>query len=194
MQPKGRYRLAVRQGPVPGKFYELAKDVSTLGRDVRNDIVVNDAEVSRTHCRLTAQADGYLVEDLGSTNGTFIAGQRLTGPRVLRPGERLGLGETVVLELELVRDPEATVIAEPSATPAAASAPSGAPAPQPTPAYAPESEAEAEPQPRRKWLPWVAAGCGCLSLCACVSFAALAWVIDANDLWCQVLPFLPNCP
>ena len=42
MQSSGSYRLTVRQGPVPGKVFELAKDVMTIGRDVNNDLVIND--------------------------------------------------------------------------------------------------------------------------------------------------------
>lgn len=106
----GRYRLVMRQGPIPGKVYELEKDVLTIGRDVSNDVVVNDAEVSRTHARLTAQADGYMVEDLASTNGVFINGQRITTPRLVRPGDMLGLSETVVMRLELVSEAAATII------------------------------------------------------------------------------------
>lgn len=58
-----------------------------IGRDLTNDIVINDAEISRRHARLISQAGGYVLEDLGSTNGTFINGQRLASPYILRPGE-----------------------------------------------------------------------------------------------------------
>ncbi len=99
-----RFRLVVRRGPQPNQTYELDKDVITLGRDITNDIVINDPEVSRHHLRLTKGADGFNLEDLGSTNGTFINGQRMTGVRPLNRGEMIGLGETVTLGYELVRD------------------------------------------------------------------------------------------
>lgn len=111
MQSSGSYRLTVRQGPVPGKIFELAKDMMTLGRDVNNDLVINDSEVSRNHARLTAQSGGYLIEDLASTNGTFVNGQRLIGPKLLNSGDVVGLGETIVLEFGYVADAGATVIA-----------------------------------------------------------------------------------
>ena len=111
MQSSGNYRLTVRQGPVPGKIFELAKDMMTLGRDVNNDLVINDSEVSRNHARLTAQSGGYLIEDLASTNGTFVNGQRLIGPKLLNSGDVVGLGETIVLEFGYVADAGATVIA-----------------------------------------------------------------------------------
>jgi hypothetical protein len=83
--------------------FDLTRDVITLGRDISNDLVVNDAEVSRTHLRLTRGIDGYTIADLGSTNGTFINGQRLLGSRPLNNGDQIGLGETVTLGYERVR-------------------------------------------------------------------------------------------
>jgi predicted component of type VI protein secretion system len=100
MQGSDSFRLIVRRGPQPNQSYELNKDIVTLGRDITNDIVINDPEVSRHHLRLTRGAGGFTVEDLGSTNGTFVNGQRLTGARPLRPGDMLGLGETVTLAYE----------------------------------------------------------------------------------------------
>jgi len=74
MQSTGSFRLIVRRGPQPNQIYELNKDIITLGRDITNDIVINDPEVSRHHCRLTRGGGGYTLEDLGSTNGTFVNG------------------------------------------------------------------------------------------------------------------------
>ncbi len=94
------FRLIVRRGPQPNQIYPLDKSIVTLGRDITNDIVINDPEVSRHHCRLTQGGGGFTIEDLGSTNGTFINGQRLTGARPLSPGDMVGLGETVTLAYE----------------------------------------------------------------------------------------------
>jgi pSer/pThr/pTyr-binding forkhead associated (FHA) protein len=196
MQSKGSYRLTVRQGPLPGKLIELAKESLTLGRDVNNDIVVNDAEVSRTHARLTRQMDGYVIEDLGSTNGTFINGQRLTGPKLLRAGDMLGLGETVVMEVNVMRDPEATVVVPPSATAApvmgsAPSAPAEPPAPPPRPAPVvtgpfsspPTPEPPAPPIQNNRTLLWVGIACGCLVfLCACAVVAGAVALALNPDL------------
>ncbi|MCC6615449.1 MAG: FHA domain-containing protein [Anaerolineae bacterium] len=100
MQGSDSFRLIVRRGPQPNQVYELNKDIVTLGRDITNDIVINDPEVSRHHLRLTRGAGGFTLEDLGSTNGTFVNGQRLTGARPLRQGDMIGLGETVTLAYE----------------------------------------------------------------------------------------------
>jgi hypothetical protein len=203
MESRGNSRLTIRQGPVPGKVHEMAKDVITLGRDVSNDIVINDAEVSRNHARLTAQSGSYLMEDLASTNGTFVNGQRLIGPKLLNPGDVVGLGETVVLEFGIVAsDAGATVIA---AAPMAPRVPDHATAPprmpDPAPVYTPDPEPVPqtmaqpiyEPAPAPAAAPPmgsmgsplpqkaannntrnIAIGCGCLSLCLCAVAAVLA--------------------
>lgn len=103
MQGNESFRLVVRRGPQPNQSFELNKDIITLGRDITNDIVINDPEVSRHHLRFTRGASGYNVEDLGSTNGTFIGGQRLTGVRPLNRGDMISLGETVTLGYEVIR-------------------------------------------------------------------------------------------
>ncbi|GAB4573645.1 MAG: hypothetical protein Kow0077_16670 [Anaerolineae bacterium] len=100
MQGNGGIRLVVRRGPQPNQTYELNKDIIALGRDITNDIVINDPEVSRHHCRLTRTPSGYTLEDLGSTNGTFVNGQRLSTGRALVHGDMIGLGETVTLIYE----------------------------------------------------------------------------------------------
>lgn len=141
MQSTGSYRLTIKQGPMPGKVFELAKDVVTLGRDVNNDLVINDAEVSRNHGRLTSQSGGYLIEDLASTNGTFVNGQRLIGPKLLNPGDVVGLGETIVLEFSYIADAGATVVASGPAQrmmEEPPTAPPQMPQPEPTPMMAPE--------------------------------------------------------
>jgi predicted component of type VI protein secretion system len=113
MQGNESARLIVRRGPQPNQVYELNKDVVTLGRDITNDIVINDPEVSRHHMRLTRGAGSYTLEDLGSTNGTFVNGQRLTGAKPLNNGDMVGLGETVTLSYEMSR-PQAEVTQRPA--------------------------------------------------------------------------------
>lgn len=103
MQGSESFRLVVRRGPQPNQAFEMTKDVITLGRDITNDIVINDPEVSRHHLRLTKGVTGYNIEDLGSTNGTFIGGQRISGVRELKRGDMIGLGETVTLGYESAR-------------------------------------------------------------------------------------------
>jgi hypothetical protein len=117
------FQLVMHSGPNPGKIFELVQDELTIGRDIGNRIVINDPEVSRKHARLTMQSGGFVIEDLGSTNGTFVNNQRLIGPHMLRPGETIMLGEKISLEYEILGfDPNATLVG--SAGPQAAPAPS----------------------------------------------------------------------
>jgi hypothetical protein len=115
MQPEGHFRLTVRQGLTPGKVFELTQTVVTIGRDLKCEVVVNDPEISRNHCRLTVQGNGYQVEDLESTNGTFVNSQKVTAPRMLQPGDLLGLGENLVMEFGVSDAAAATIVMQPGA-------------------------------------------------------------------------------
>jgi len=132
------YRLVMRQGPTPGLEFELSKSELTIGRDVINDIVINDAEVSRKHVRLLLDSGRYRIEDLGSTNGTFINGKRLVGPHILAIGEQINLGENVLIVYESAQfDPDATMVGITANESVLPVRPSGLP-PAPLPAYSPE--------------------------------------------------------
>lgn len=100
MQQYDNFRLVVRRGPQPNQAFEIGKEVTTLGRDITNDIVLNDRETSRHHLRLMRSGDTMTIEDLGSTNGTFVNGKRVSGVTPLQNGDMIGLGETVTLALE----------------------------------------------------------------------------------------------
>jgi predicted component of type VI protein secretion system len=202
MQSSGSFRLIVRRGPQPNQIYELNKDIITLGRDITNDIVINDPECSRHHCRLTRGGGGYTLEDLGSTNGTFVNGQRLTGARPLNGGDVISMGETVTFAYE------STMPAMESANQQATlQSPIAAPQPsyqQPQPAYQqPQSQYTPPPPPAPQYqyqdpVPatgnggsgrWVFIGCGCLIVLCIVLAVVAVLVIDANNLWCR-LPVL----
>ena len=179
------FQLVMRSGPIPGKIYPLDKGELTIGRDVSNEIVINDAEVSRKHARIVLQGGGFVLEDLGSTNGTFVDGQRLMGPHGLRPGELIMLGENISLSFEAAQlDPNATVVAsaplprEPMRAPTAKEelppayrpvAPPPAYSGQVTPGPVEEFEIPAAPAAPKKSgaRTWILAGCGCLLLVVC---------------------------
>jgi pSer/pThr/pTyr-binding forkhead associated (FHA) protein len=109
------YRLVMRSGPSSGKVFSLEKAELFVGRDLNNDVVANDPEVSRRHARLFKQGNSYTLEDLGSTNGTFINGQRLASPYPLRPGELITFGERINMVFEVtVEDEDATVVSTPA--------------------------------------------------------------------------------
>ena len=99
-QPPPLPSLVMRRGPHLDRLFYLNKNVVTVGRDQDNDIIVEDAEVSRHHARLTLQGNNWVLEDLGSRNGTFVNGQRLTGPLWLGPGSQIAAGPNVLFSLE----------------------------------------------------------------------------------------------
>ncbi|NWG15229.1 MAG: FHA domain-containing protein [Chloroflexi bacterium] len=211
MQANERFRLVVRRGPQPNQVYELNKDIITLGRDITNDITINDPEVSRHHMRLTRGAGGFTLEDLGSTNGTFVNAQRLTGAKPLNNGDMIGLGETVTLGYELVRTqaapaPSAEVGPEmaPTSSSPAARAPQP-PAQQPSPfGYAPAPEPvytppQAPPGPGYDYDPyamreeeprsaarWLLIGCAGISLLCCCGTLVGAFLVDQLCLWSRI--------
>lgn len=151
-------QLVMRAGPNPGKTYSIEKSELFIGRDVANDVLINDAEVSRRHARISIQAGNYVIEDLGSTNGTFVNGQKLVGPRVLKVGDTLMFGENVSLTFEMTAyDPNATLISAP--VPVAAPPPSqpvsqpSAPPPQTYTPPPPQAYSPPPPQPQQVYPP-----------------------------------------
>ena len=67
-----------------------------LGRVLPADIVVDDPRVSGRHALLRPHGDAIQVEDIGSSNGTFVRGERITGPSVLAPGDEMRVGDTTL--------------------------------------------------------------------------------------------------
>jgi pSer/pThr/pTyr-binding forkhead associated (FHA) protein len=73
-------------------FRLLPGAVKTMGRAPRADFIVDAALVSRLHCRFTFSDTGLAVEDIGSTNGTFVNGQKIEGAQPLAGGDRVKVG------------------------------------------------------------------------------------------------------
>jgi hypothetical protein len=115
--------VLVQESPPPGREYPARAGV-TLGRE-GCDVVLADPEVSRRHAALRESGKGIAIEDLGSTNGTFVNEARITGTVALNDGDTIRLGDTV-LRLRV-----AAAAARPDAQPAAqqpAAAPPAEPA------------------------------------------------------------------
>jgi predicted component of type VI protein secretion system len=145
-----QFRLVVRSGPVIGKFYLLEGPEISIGRDNTNTIAINDAEVSRRHARMELRGATYAIQDLGSTNGTFVNGTRVNGMQPLTPGDSVAFGEGIVLGFENAVDMNATVLSsKPPQTAVQPSAPaSPLPAPVPSaPAPVPPAAPRMAPMP-----------------------------------------------
>ncbi|MCB9452740.1 MAG: FHA domain-containing protein [Anaerolineaceae bacterium] len=221
MQGNDRFRLVVRRGPQPNQTYDLNKDIISIGRDITNDIVINDPEVSRHHLRFTRGAGGFTLEDLGSTNGTFVNGQRLTGAKPLANGDMIGLGETVTLGYEMVRSQGTSTPAPSSMEPPTAAHPvPQQPAQQQYPAYSqpredmpaavpspfeyapspPQSQADmgydydpyaVREEEPRNTMRWVAIGCAGITTLCCLCTIGSALIIDGMCLY-NSIPLLPD--
>jgi pSer/pThr/pTyr-binding forkhead associated (FHA) protein len=187
-----QFQFVMRSGPTPGAVYPLEGDQIMIGRDSANGVAINDAEISRRHSRLTFQGGKYVIEDVGSTNGTFVNGQRLAGPYVLKPGDVVSFGEQIVLMYDAANvDPGATLASPRKSRAAAPVAPVAAP-PGPVQSYAGQV-ASGPAQPATKAsnpLPIVIVIGALVFVCAC---GLALWYIDANYLWCTVMPFLGGC-
>ena len=110
------FQLVVRKGGNPGQVFPLDLTEMYLGRDVNCEIVINDSEISRRHAKISISGQGFVIEDLGSTNGTFLNGQRISGPQPMIPGAIIALGDSTTLQFEVAEiDPDATRAAAPSA-------------------------------------------------------------------------------
>jgi len=81
--------LVMREGASVTQRWALDKPVLNIGRGSDNDLVFPDREISRHHCRIRREGRDYVLEDLGSKNGTYVNGQRLTGPHVLLDGDEI---------------------------------------------------------------------------------------------------------
>jgi len=98
-QPAARAlgRLVVVSSPTfqDGESFTLDSHPLTIGRAANNDVSMPDDEyASGRHARLEPRRDGIWLEDIGSTNGTFVNGIRLTRERKLTPGDVVRVGET----------------------------------------------------------------------------------------------------
>ncbi|HEV8602517.1 MAG TPA: FHA domain-containing protein [Gaiellaceae bacterium] len=90
-------RLFVRQSPAIDENTEFELDSAgiSIGRGGQNDVRLDaDEFASASHARVEPRRDGVWIEDVGSTNGTYVNGIRLSRPRKLDPGDLVRVGET----------------------------------------------------------------------------------------------------
>jgi hypothetical protein len=193
-----QFQFVIRSGPETGKIYPLEGPEIIVGRDASNSVAINDAEVSRIHAKVSLHGSAYTIQDLGSTNGTFINGQRIKSTQVLNPGDTVSFGENIVMMYEAAYDPNATVAsgqAPKTVAPARKPSPTPAPIPAPAPVQAYSGQVPAGPVPvavspvKKKRFPiWlIIVIVFLLVICACVGFFV---IIDQFSLWCNVLPFM----
>ncbi|MBD7980210.1 MULTISPECIES: FHA domain-containing protein FhaB/FipA [Oerskovia] len=94
--PTGPTRLVVTAGPLRGTTVPLSASSILLGRAPSCTLVLDDDYSSSRHARIFPQGGTWYVEDLGSTNGTYINEQRITGIQPLAPGVSVRVGQSIV--------------------------------------------------------------------------------------------------
>jgi hypothetical protein len=177
-------RLVVQSGPQAGSHVVLSQRTISIGRSSSNDLPLQDIRLSRNHAEIRWQGGGWLIADLGSTNGTFVNGVRIAGPCQLQPGDRIGVGNTTLLVLASEATGQAAAdrtehFPSPPAPPASATMlPVPAPGPPSSPAAVPAARGEgpvpasAPPPPRKR-----SGGFGGVGLAALLSVLLMAGVV-----------------
>src|SRR5437763_11425807 len=96
MEASTPFQLQIVEGPQAGQEFDLA-GLAVIGRSSGSaTLVLDDPEASRRHASVRPEGQSLKVEDLGSTNGTFVNGHRISGTRVMVEGDRLKVGTSVL--------------------------------------------------------------------------------------------------
>ncbi|HKN44899.1 MAG TPA: FHA domain-containing protein [Propionibacteriaceae bacterium] len=99
-RPRGEPRVfMISQGSQAGLSAELSAGVVMIGRGADCQLILDDDYVSTRHARVVSTPNGIYVEDLGSTNGTYVNGQRITAPTTITLADTVRIGKTI-LKLE----------------------------------------------------------------------------------------------
>ncbi|MDY6866715.1 MAG: FHA domain-containing protein [Chloroflexota bacterium] len=138
-----RFQLTYLSGPNKGLTVEFSQKAVFVGRDADNDLVIDESHVSGDHAKFVSRDEQVFVEDLSSTNGTFVNGKRVNSPVVLSTGNTVQLGTTVKVRFTALSEDFGgrTVVGRP----------------EELPNYAPVQSAEAFQQaPQKKSFPkWI---------------------------------------
>lgn len=105
MTQSSNFKLTLlnNQRPKESEEFELIRPEIVIGRDDSADVTIPVQAVSRNHAKLRRVGDGYEIEDMGSSNGTFVNSQKVTGSRKLKAGDQIRLGKAVTLIYEAPR-------------------------------------------------------------------------------------------
>jgi pSer/pThr/pTyr-binding forkhead associated (FHA) protein len=101
MNENKQHRLVAMEGPDQGRAYPLQGMICTLGRASDNTLVVDSPRVSRHHAQIRLLPSGAVIEDMGSTNGTWVNQRRLRGPHQLSSGDAISLADFISFRYEV---------------------------------------------------------------------------------------------
>jgi len=174
--------VVVKSGPEAGRRVELGVEVVIGRRDA--DLVLEDPEVSRRHAVLRRSGESVVIEDLDSTNGTFVKGERIRTPITVGPGDQVRVGRTT-LEIEPDQRAEDTIVStpvRPDQIPSVEARPSGdvfvaedEDATQPLPSRTLDEGGQRPPRSNRRWS-WV----GAIVLAVLVGVIAYVALVDRS--------------
>ena len=145
-------KLVISDGIGSTRTVFLTRDSFSLGRELDNDITLDDLGVSRYHARISRRGSQFIVEDLNSANGTLVNGLPIVAPRVLRPDDVIGVGSlTLTFEGASVSVPPARA--------------------------RPRSRAVRPATTSRSWWPWLIGGGIVIALVVLVALFVGGWFI-----------------
>jgi ABC-type multidrug transport system ATPase subunit/pSer/pThr/pTyr-binding forkhead associated (FHA) protein len=101
-------KITLQEGPNPGQEFELSQTLTVIGRlpGAEFEIIIEAPGVSRRHAQIRQVDNQYVIEDLSSSNGTFLNGRRITGSELLQSGDIIGLGQAVKMVCSGLSAPE----------------------------------------------------------------------------------------
>jgi pSer/pThr/pTyr-binding forkhead associated (FHA) protein len=88
--------LTISQGNQAGQTADLANGMIMIGRGADCQLILDDDYVSTRHARVVGAPNGIYIEDLGSTNGTYVNGQRITAPTTITLADTVRIGKTML--------------------------------------------------------------------------------------------------
>ena len=204
------YRLTIIKGFNKGEVYPLEGDEIIIGRGDEHGIVLNIAEISRSHAILTKAEEGYMIKDLGSTNGTFVDKKKVGEKYLLKSGDTIMLGDAIYMTYQADMDPEETLVAprpdtfqDPEVT-AVTPKPAEVRKESPTPTkprksrQAEEKLSQAQVTEEKKGRTWLWAGIGCVVVIIFLIVVGLI-AFDYLNLYCTppfdtLFKFIYTCP
>ena len=112
-------KLTLLIGRKAMQVYDLEKETIVIGREDDADVVIDNPSVSRKHAQISKQGGAWVVQDLGSSNGTFLHGQKITAPQPVKEGDEIGFGKFSVVFGKAVGDAVEQATAHPAPKPTA---------------------------------------------------------------------------
>jgi len=100
-------KLTLLLGRKTMRVYDIDQETISIGRDEDTDIVIDNTSVSRKHAEIRKEGFRWVVEDMGSSNGTYLHGQKIESPQAVAVGDEIGFGKFMLVFDKVVGDVDA---------------------------------------------------------------------------------------